>query len=1409
MFVWVKWMIRAGLSGWFLFCCSQVAFAAGCPGQMADYVAYPPFLTSKVKPNVLLILDNSGSMNEFAYHEASGERCGGDSAWTGYEPGTEYYGLFNPNKMYSYDNAHHYFYEDGDTLDDPSTTAIYERSTGSDPNVKKFSGNWLNWWTMRRIDVAKKVLTGGRIAPDQVDTVLEGTETDRDNRRLFNDYTTATDPHGVLTGSLAKNVYYTPFHRGIYSYFDTVDRGAHLGGNSGDMAVMFNAVAADFDSAGDVTGSSCVSTTFTDPVDGSWKNYTQLADDAGEAGTNLGDSGYSYPGYVVAVKVEASDLPVQGLVQKMAGRVRFGYMHFNYEQGGRVRNYVGDNSTRINPHGDTVSALSYNINQQLGETWTPLAETLWEASRYFRQITPQYFSTDFSISNTWDPYYFNDLGIFVPCAKSYIILLSDGAATRDTPPSNSWPYGAATSGLTGDGANYLDDLAFNIHTRDLRDDTAMGEAANLIDQTISLYPVYCFDDSDAARVEMMKAARAGGFIDLNEDGDTCGSVSDSDPSAFVGCAEWDENNDNIPDTYFEAQDGAQMESQLMRAIADILSRTASGTAASVISNSQSGEGAVYQAVFFTESEAEPLTADTVKWYGNVHAMMIDSKGYMREDTNRNATLDMYSDRIVFFDSETGKAELYDPPYDPATSTPAEQNVEIEDINFLWDAHSQLNSPSLNTTTQRTYASSPTPFQRYLFTDSINTGSSVSLSNVDSSNEMAFTPAFVNDSANDNYFFLNPKETGFSEADMITEAQNIIRFVRGEEGLTQPMTGQAYRDRTLDTDGDGTDDTVYRLGDIVNSTPTVVAQPSEDYDLLYGDYSYRSFRKRYQDRRTVVYAGANDGMLHAFNGGFYDRSRKITLTRPEVWDSTAYAGAGGFVADPNVTVTEFALGAELWGYVPNAVLPHLKWLKEALNEQRHVYQVDLKPRVFDAQIFTEENVCSSSGRLDEDCVHPYGWGTVLVGGLRLGGGPIGVDTDNDGACDMEFGSAYFAIDITNPEAPPELLWSFADSSLGFSTSYPTAMRVGEKWFVVLGSGPQNYEAIREVVPSVVYGGSDQTSNLYVLDAEDGSLAHTFSMDGHSFAASPIAVDLDLAATGGAYDREWSGEAIYVATDGSDSGLEGQIYRFKTTQSDGSPEENPANWTKGLFFDPNSVAGDSQHISTALSVSRDENGEVWIYFGTGRFWSILDRQSPYFSYQNAFYGIKEPTDSTGNLTYTTVGAKETSLLNVSSTEITDQDSAAFNSVMTDIEQNYAGWYREFPSAGERNLGQAAVLGDIVTFSTFIPDNNLCASEGESYLYALHYKTGTAYYEGVLSLPDGADADDLDADGVDDTTNRVIYRVSIGKGFSTTPNIHTGEEDGSRAFLQTSTGAIIPAQQSNPGLTKSGKTSWRQED
>jgi len=55
-------------------------------------------------------------------------------------------------------------------------------------------------------------------------------------------------------------------------------------------------------------------------------------------------------------------------------------------------------------------------------------------------------------------------------------------------------------------------------------------------------------------------------------------------------------------------------------------------------------------------------------------------------------------------------------------------------------------------------------------------------------------------------------------------------------------------------------------------------------------------------------------------------------------------------------------------------------------------------------------------------------------------------------------------------------------------------------------------------------------------------------------------------------------------------------------------------------------------------------------------------------------------------------------------------------------------------------------------------------------------------------------------------VVKKVKLGKGYSTTPNIHTGRKKGARAFVQTSTGAIIAVDENTPGTAKSHQVSWR---
>lgn len=85
---------------------------------------------------------------------------------------------------------------------------------------------------------------------------------------------------------------------------------------------------------------------------------------------------------------------------------------------------------------------------------------------------------------------------------------------------------------------------------------------------------------------------------------------------------------------------------------------------------------------------------------------------------------------------------------------------------------------------------------------------------------------------------------------------------------------------------------------------------------------------------------------------------------------------------------------------------------------------------------------------------------------------------------QFYSAYFVLDITDPESPPKLLWAFSDANLGFTTSYPAVVRMrpsggsktqssDEKWFALFGSGPTSYDAM-----------VNQTAKLYAVDLKDG-------------------------------------------------------------------------------------------------------------------------------------------------------------------------------------------------------------------------------------------------------------------------------------------------------------------------------------
>ncbi|MEJ2645825.1 MAG: PilC/PilY family type IV pilus protein [Gammaproteobacteria bacterium] len=392
-----------------------------------------------------------------------------------------------------------------------------------------------------------------------------------------------------------------------------------------------------------------------------------------------------------------------------------------------------------------------------------------------------------------------------------------------------------------------------------------------------------------------------------------------------------------------ASNSASLLNALNSIFLDIAKRTSSGTAATVVSNSSNGTGAVYQA-YYTPSMtlAQNVSGgalSTVTWVGGVHALFIDKYSYLREDSNQNGKLDDYdTDKIVElrYDPTSGKTVV-------ARATSTDPNVPqgltwttsaLGTLKPIWNAQDRL-SDLTDVTTQRTYS------------DNANTGRYV-FTLIDGTVE-PFDDATFGSGGGNNFRYLDASNT--------TEAQKIVDYIRGEE-----IPG--FRNRTIDYKQDGTL-RVWRLGDIIHSTPAAVGAPDSGYDVAYGDTTYAAFQQQYANRRQVVYVGANDGMLHAFNGGFWDATQQS-------FDTVDPTGSGA-TPDP--------LGSELWAYVPENLLPHLQWLTDP--NYNHVYYMDGAIKTFDARIFTP------------DADHPYGWGTILVAGMRLGGGPFSIDTTGDG------------------------------------------------------------------------------------------------------------------------------------------------------------------------------------------------------------------------------------------------------------------------------------------------------------------------------------------------------------------------------------------------------------------------------
>ena len=834
------------------------------------------------------------------------------------------------------------------------------------------------------------------------------------------------------------------------------------------------------------------------------------------------------------------------------------------------------------------------------------------------------------------------------------------------------------------------------------------------------------------------AAKYGGFTDLDGDGSPGfsqdGAVSGGDHR------EWDNRNntsgalgsDGLPDNYFFARNPALLATQLGQVLADISSRVSSATNAALFANSSTGTGAVYQALF---QPGLDVNGKSVTWGGILHSLFIDSNGHIREDGNGNARLDDYStDKIVelFFDPNAGQSmvQRYTSVDGGITRTTQGALQPLSSLATIWDAREQLALLD-NVTLQRSYQGLASSGRHMLtWLDSNNN------QQVDSGEQLPFTSGTFSGKAG--YLGVSASESTM-----------VVNYIRG---LEQPGT----RSRTIDFDGDGRDE-VWRLGDIVHSTPRLVAAPDSRYDAHYRDSSYQAFRQQYLHRRHVLYVGANDGLIHAFNGGFWQD------------DSFSYQRSGddGEVQHP--------LGAELWSYAPMNLLPHLRWLTET--DYPHVYYMDAEPMVFDANIFPD------------DSDHLGGWGTVLVMGMRLGGGDIEVNIDG---VSRTMRSAWVVLDITNPEKPPQLLAEITHPGLGFTTSRPALVKrrqaglnasgdvdwdnpTQNQWYLVFGSGPAGSDSTARR-SALDQGTSDQNLQIFIYDLANRGFVSGFDPLITSFSAAYAG---DMVAED--WDRDYQDDAVYfgsVETGGEQ--LTGKLLRLEIAAT----LDNAAV----------DVLLDTGQPIMAAPLTLSDNDSHWIYAGTGRLLTNSDNRDTSAHY---FYGVQEPLSGSGNLTYAQVSLN--SLIDVGDVEVFADgsvrrptasgyepfkiDSQTINDFTTlqDVIAERGGWklplvYNGTDPAG-RSINPASQLFSQILFSSYTPPSDSCSIDGTSDLYAVHYQTGTAAPDGVL---DRVYVNNLNVE-------RALKSVSLGVGYASSPVVHQGSSGKLSAVTQGAGGSI----------------------
>jgi type IV pilus assembly protein PilY1 len=433
------------------------------------------------------------------------------------------------------------------------------------------------------------------------------------------------------------------------------------------------------------------------------------------------------------------------------------------------------------------------------------------------------------------------------------------------------------------------------------------------------------------------------------------------------------------------------------------------------------------------------------------------------------------------------------------------------------------------------------------------------------------------------------------------------------------------------------------------------------------------------------------------------------------------------------------GHEDWAFMPKQLLPLNKVLRENAGSSSHPYGIDGSVAVYMQDVNYDGTITGG------DKVYIYF-------GLRRGG------------------SAYYAMDVSNPDAPA-FMWRIDDTGSGFSElgqswSVPTITKIPghSNPVLVIGGGYDTNKDAHAV------GADDSVGRgIFIIDAINGDLVWSITPAANSSANLRHAGLVDsIPAPVSGYDSNGDGltDRLYAADTG------GNIWRVDMP-GNSLPGASQTTWSIFKMAElGGAIAADDRRFFNKVDVVRTRYGSLaydGLAIGSG------NRAHPNeTSVDDRFYMIRDTAvvsayHGSGGVAVPSAFS-HSDLYNATANLIQQGDAGEKSTALSDLASKH-GWYIDLEKSGEKSLSSSLTLDGTVYFTSFAPDSSATSCvpvPGYGYLYAINLHEGSAVFDWDATSADLTKGDrDTSVGGrlpdtvtpyFDDTTIRII---GVGAG------------------------------------------------